>query len=354
MRGRPSAAAILLCHLAAALAQTPGDARRGREIFRSAGCLQCHERSFDSGAFFRARPEYLTARAGLAAAMWKHAPLLRRESLTVPVTEREAADLFSYLYANAMAARARRTNHARAVLASKRCARCHSPSARDLPPPASFSALARIAWNHAARASPARPRLPKLTEADAWKLIGWVVAGPGQGRWIDYHPLEPEEGRRVYERKGCTGCHRYPPANRFPARSPARFLAALWNHASYGARGPSLSDEELRRLLGYFWAIHYFDERGDAAVGRSLFHKKHCAGCHEDLAGGAPRLGGGKRRSGMWLIARLGEHGPVMYERVREAGFAWPRLSPLEAADILAYVNSLKSLRLRRPPAPVR
>ncbi len=288
--------------------------------------------------------------------MWRHAPLLWSRGISLRITEQEAADLFSYFYAGAMAARAGRLRGVRDVLDSKRCSRCHSPSAA-LPasPPASFSGLAQIAWNHAARASPSRPRLPKLTESDAWKLIGWLTEETGRRRPTPYHPLSAEAGRRVFQRKGCAGCHRYPPANRSPARSPAQFLAALWNHSSYGAQGPPLSRTETRQLLGYLWEIHYFDQRGDAAVGRKLFREKRCAECHEGLARRAPRLGGdGRRRTPAWLITRLGEHGPAMYARLREAGLSWPRLKPLEAADILQYLNSLKSLRPRRAAAPVR
>lgn len=356
VRGKPAAAVILACSFTAASAQIPGDAQRGREIFRSSGCARCHDPSETPGSFARFHKRYGTSRAGLAAAMWRHAPLLWSEGITLHVTEQGAADLFSYFYADVMAARAGRVNLAGDVLESKRCSRCHSPSIGSFaPPPTSFGELIRIAWNHSTRASASRPRLPKLTETDAWKLIGWLVLQTDRGSRMGYSPLSAEQGRRVFEEKGCTGCHRYPPANRFPARSPAQFIAALWNHASYGVQSPALSDTEARQLLGYLWVIHYFDERGDVAVGRSVFEKKHCAGCHEGLARQGPRLAGdGKKRTSMWLITRLCEHAPAMYERVREAGITWPRLKPLEAADILQYLNSLKSLRLRRAVAPVR
>ncbi len=288
--------------------------------------------------------------------MWGHAPLLWTKGIHLRVNEQDAADLFSYFYADAIAAQVGRVNRSRDVLESKRCSRCHSPPAGPpAPPPASFGGLVQIAWNHSARASASRPRLPKLKEGDAWKLIGWLVLQTGRGVRMDYHPLSAERGRRVFEEKGCTGCHRYPPANRFPARTPAQFVAALWNHASYGAQGPVLSETEARQLLGYLWTIHYFDQRGDPAVGRKLFQRKRCGSCHGGLAHEGPRLAGdGRRRTTMWLITQLCEHAPAMYERVREAGISWPRLQPLETADLLQYLNSLKSLRRRRAGTPVR
>jgi mono/diheme cytochrome c family protein len=106
---------------------------------------------------------------------------------------------------------------------------------------------------------------------------------------------------------------------------------------------PTLSQEEMRQILGYIWAKQYFRGEGSAEHGKKVFDEKSCGTCHNDPASGAPKLGRGKDAySDITMISVLWSHGPRMLERMKEKKIAWPRFNGPQMADLIAYLNSLQ------------
>jgi len=104
---------------------------------------------------------------------------------------------------------------------------------------------------------------------------------------------------------------------------------------------PQLSLDEMRKLLGYVWAKQFFYTKGDAGRGRKTFESKKCASCHNDSSSGAPALSKpNEPYSAIAMVAVLWRHGPAMLQRMEEKHIPWPQLTPAEMANLIAYLNS--------------
>jgi mono/diheme cytochrome c family protein len=129
------------------------------------------------------------------------------------------------------------------------------------------------------------------------------------------------------------------------------FAAAMWNHPFRTAYHQTpLSDEEMRRLVGYLVATQFSEERGNPESGRRLFAQKHCSLCHDDPTSGAPaRSEMSGRMTSFGMVAALWKHGPAMQLAMRRRKIPWPRFTGSEMADISAYLHGLQ---LRRRTSP--
>lgn len=119
--------------------------------------------------------------------------------------------------------------------------------------------------------------------------------------------------------------------------------ADMWDHQPVmKSPPPPLTEEEMRQILGFVWARQFYGSMGDGARGKKSFAEKHCATCHNDTSSGAPNLAGLKRTySDIALIAVLWQHGPHMFEAMRQRGISWPRFTAGQMSDLIAYLNSL-------------
>jgi mono/diheme cytochrome c family protein len=86
------------------------------------------------------------------------------------------------------------------------------------------------------------------------------------------------------------------------------------------------------------WSTSYFRPAGDLARGKRVFESKGCAGCHD--GGGAPAIKGQGDFTAMTMVSALWKHGPQMQARMQQKGTQWPQLSPTDAANLIAYLNS--------------
>lgn len=89
----------------------------------------------------------------------------------------------------------------------------------------------------------------------------------------------------------------------------------------------------------------------DASAGQALFTEKQCARCHrpqgESAAG--PALEHLRRPQGeMELAGRLWNHVPAMLSALSEQGLEWPRISVVEMAALMTYLQADPG----RDPAP--
>jgi len=357
-----------------------GDAARGRDTLRSEQCLTCHS---ISGEGARLAPDLgrIAGRnfspATLASRMWNHAPAMwdamaKRKSKTPTLSEQQAADLFAHFYSVAYFEKPGNEERGRQAFRELQCASCHGVTASirgGVQPVAEWRGLlnpiemARQMWNHSREMQTAfrtagieRPQLTSQSLAD---LLAFARRHARPAPAI-FAPDSAERGRRVFRSAGCESCHAGADSllQRPTRYSLTDFSTALWNHSlAEPLRPVALSYEDMRGLVGYLLSIQFFEERGEPSRGRKVFEQKRCASCHEGSTRIAPDLS--KRASEITsyhMVAALWKHGPTMRQRMQAAGISWPRLSPEEMTDLLAYLHGqrLKPRPAAQPAPPQR
>ena len=198
--------------------------------------------------------------------------------------------------------------------------------------------------------------------------------GVAFGQVLFNPPRDPVAGARLFETKGCVGCHAMngvgggdgPDLGRTARpRSFYDLAAAMWNHLPHmsrriwasGADRPYLSPYEMSDLIAFLYAPNalgppgaveggerFFVESGDPQRGEQLVTAKGCLACHA-LPGGE---GGGKiarsfdRLKGSetpWIVlAAMWNHSFLMALNTESQRRAWPRLTSEETADLLAFL----------------
>lgn len=343
------------------------DARRGQQLFETQQCVQCHRVNGRGGAVASDLARLVDrdyTPTVLVSLMWNHAPQMwsAMRQYGIPheaMTPGKAADLFAYFEAARYFEKPGDAARGKQVWVAKHCSECHgitsSPNP-DAPPVAKWESLAdpivlaQQMWNHGAqmRAEFGRKGLawPRLTAGELTDLLVCLQHLPETRSWERAFQLPPaDSGETLFRTKGCAGCHtgRLDLGVLLRNQTLTQIAADMWNHQpDMKPQPPSISQEEMRRILAYVWARQYFRGQGDAVRGRKVFQQKGCASCHSDPSSGATRLTRGKEGySEITMIAVLWSHGPTMLERMEQKGVVWPRFTAPQMADIIAYLNSL-------------
>ncbi len=357
----------------------PGDADRGKHVFRTASCDVCHSIDGEGGRIApdlgqgveRGFSPYV-----MAGLLWNHAPVMwaamERKGVARPeLSEQQAADLFAYFFAARYFEQPGDIKRGKQVFLVKRCVECHgigSELRQGIRPVAVWKsladpiALAQQMWNHSREMIPALDRMeipyPWFSAQELTDLLAYLRSTQEPGRAAAFSPGSAESGAELLALKGCAGCHRGEMAlEARPTRySLTDFAAAMWNHPFRTFPNPApLSYEEMRRLVGYLVSMQFFEERGNLEQGKKVFAKKRCGACHDDPSSGAqgrPAMAGKITSFGM--VAALWKHGPAMLNRMRLKRISWPRFSGSEMADLAAYLHGVE-LKQRGPvvdPAP--
>jgi mono/diheme cytochrome c family protein len=346
--------------LAAASPSLNGDAARGAALFQSKNCVTCHS---VSGQGAKLAPD-LGKRGGsgftpasLAAMLWNHAPrmwgALAKSSAKVDLTPQDSADMFAYFYAARYMDPAGDAGRGKQLFTAKRCAECHAlDGAAGDKRGLKFEALAdpielgRQMWNHAPamRAEVAKKggKLPTLTAAEMNDLLVYLRTLPqAKGNPPVFQPASAETGEMLFQAKGCAGCHQGARtlAKRVAFRTVSDFSAAMWNHAGVMKQSGELLPEEMKRLVGYVWALQFAADTGDSARGAKVFAAKACGSCHTN--GPGPKIAGAVPDA-YTLIGSLTQHAPGMIEKMQSNKQAWPALKDAEMEDLLAYLKAGK------------
>ena len=274
--------------------EMPGDAARGKRVFESARCAECHGLSSPivGGAAPVASWRSLVAPIVLAQEMWNHAPQMEgpmasRKIKWPRLTSQELTDLLVYLR-NQPATRGRvgdfsltATGQGESLFQNKGCRNCHQGklALENRLVPGTMTDFAVAMWNHG--------------------------------------PVMSAYGRRM------------------------------------GQPPPQLDAEEMREIVAYLWYARIFAEAGSPTRGQRVFERKNCSACHNDPASGAPDL---KQRllsssdpvRAFSMVSVLWQHGPAMLDRMKVKGTAWPHFSESEMVDLISYLNSLGSRTLRQ------
>jgi mono/diheme cytochrome c family protein len=237
-----AAADLFAYFYAARFFDKPGDAARGKRLFASKHCQECHgiTESKAEGARPVIRWEALGHPILLAEAMWNHAANMReafaRQHVPWPeITGQDLSDLLVYLRnlpeARQMGARLETSGESgKTLFQSKGCSGCHIGKL-DLVPRLKGKTLTDIAadmWDHA-------PKMiqppPNLASGEMRQIVSYLWE-----RQIFEDSGSAVEGKKVFAAKNCATCHNDPSsgAPNLSARagtfSTVSIMSVLWGH----------------------------------------------------------------------------------------------------------------------------
>jgi cytochrome c2 len=344
------------------------DSGRGRQLFDTLSCVDCHSVNGSGG---KVGPDLgkIVDRgftpATLAATMWNHAPAMwaamKQKGIHAgDMNDQAAADLFAFFYSARFFETPGDAGRGKKAFTARGCAECHGLKESILPrvkPVAQWEslgdsvALTEAMWNHApmmnAETQLKHVAWPNLSAQELTDILVYLRNQP-------FPPTKPPvfmigtapDGEAVFKSRNCGSCHAS--VVQLSASTRGKTLtevaAAMWNHepimAKAGATPVQFAPNEMRDLLGYIWAQQFFQDTGLAASGRRVFTAKRCASCHDEAAGKAPKLTG--TFNGATMVAALWRHGPSMLEQMKQQGVQWPRFEGMQMADLIAYLNAKK------------
>jgi hypothetical protein len=114
----------------------------------------------------------------------------------------------------------------------------------------------------------------------------------------------------------------------------------MWNHATFlHNKPPRFDGDEMRSVLGYYWAGQFFGVNGSPTRGKKVSDAKRCTECHTG-AGPGPKLA---EQAGSFnpirMVSVIWSHGPQMKELMQQRNIPWPVFKTGEMADLLAFLN---------------
>jgi mono/diheme cytochrome c family protein len=252
--------------------EKPGDAGRGKRLFESKHCADCH--GIDAAKLPQAKPvaqwEATAQPIALASAMWNHAAAMRAEfasrKLAWPeLTSQDLVDMLVYL--RNLPANRNRTSQleitagdsGHTLFQSKGCASCHT-GALALKPRLKGKTLTDIAvamWDHAPKmaAAPARLDPEEMRELVSYLWAEQFFADAGNA----------VAGLKVFTSKQCGTCHNdgSSGAPKLPGTGRSfnapTMVSALWHHGagmleqmkSRSIAWPRFKSEEMSNLIAY-------------------------------------------------------------------------------------------------------
>jgi cytochrome c2 len=249
------AADLFAFFYAASYFETPGNARRGKQVFLLHRCGQCHGIESPVRAGIRPVAEWDSPwdPIALAQRMWNHSGDMARslDGAQVPYplfTAQELTDVLAWL-------RSLRPNGqtagfapaspeiGRALIESKGCAACHrgALALEGHRTRYGLTDFAAAMWNHPFRTG---YHQTPLSDAEMRRVVGYLVAT----QFFEERG-DPEIGGRLFAKKRCSVCHDNPSSGA-PGRSEMSgrmtsfgMVAALWKH------GPAMLDSMRQRNI---------------------------------------------------------------------------------------------------------
>lgn len=353
-------------------------------IFVEKGCSSCHDGLHRSDRQLTV-PENANL-PKLVSAMWNHAPkmwqAIEDRGVSYPeLSYEETGQLIAYLYFSQYVDSSGNPDHGKQIFKEKQCLDCHvvgtmlEPNVKNtkrvlgvLDNPISWT---QVMWNHSVQMRAAMQakgvQWPRFTADDFRDLLAYVQQQSGQPRdaHIALPATDPDEGWKVFQRKGCINCHslRENSGGRGPTlagrskvpSSFSEFGVSMLNHFPEMQKVmqetreplPTFKEHEMSDLVGFIYSLYYAEPSGAAPVGESVFSWRGCASCHGDQGQGtsqAPQLRGrGQVYTTTRLATDLWEHGAKMYQRNRSIDRDWPVLQESDIADLVAFLNSPNS-----------
>ena len=288
---------------------------------------------------------------------------------------REAGDLIAFLFTLDYFDPPGDVNKGKQLFLEKKCVVCHQlgtyggvvgPSLDHLSHFGSPILVAAAMWNHGPAMDQSMTEMgvsrPTFEGSELTDLISYlesVSPEPLEGP-LYVLPGNAEEGRVIFTEKACIECHsirgvggRGGPdlAERGLHHGMTEFAAGMWNKApamaaameKRGVSIPQLGGGEMADLVAYLYSVQYFEDSGDAEVGRQRLRAKGCLGCHALNGSGGNAAVDLAESAGMSspaeVISSLWNHSAIM-EAAAGEGASWPTISPQEMADIAAFLQA--------------
>ncbi len=355
------------------------DIMRGWRTFHNKGCVDCHA-IWDQGG--RVGPDLGRIRAGsltggtLAGVMWNHIPKMlgQMKQIGHPPTvlsRDEMADLFALMFFVRQLDEPGDARRGEGILRAKGCVQCHEMGSEgkgigpDLAKWGQFVnpiAWSQMMWEHAPTMQDAMRRSgitwPKLEGADLVHIIAYVRSMGLAGEKTYLRPGSAMRGEKLFVEKNCDHCHPGAGPDLRAADLPSSvgaLASRMWNHSPEMSKAMMEQDvarrpidaQELADIVAFVLALTTVDRGGDAERGGKIFLQKGCAQCHEREEAAkspAPAIGKlGVNASPVNIAAAMWNHGETMLAKMTEAGLSWPVFHDHEMADLLAYLEAVRS-----------
>ncbi len=324
------------------------------------GCQQCHAvrgqgLGHEPPQVARDLGERLAPTYGphtLASALWNHTPEMWRQfsaqgARPPAATESDWQDLFAYFYSLQFSEPVGQVSRGKEVLQSKRCTDCHSltaatgraPSIQQWAHADDPVVLVYQLWNHASAMKNTfkaqKIEWKTLTGRDLMDLTAYVQNVQKLAPISEFSLPAPETGKPLFD-ASCGLCHRDSMSLAMKLRNKnwMDIGAGIWNHSELMPTIRMVSPDDMRKLLAYVWQLQYDGPPGSRTLGQKAFADKGCAGCHQ---GG---IHNGKPITAFSIVAAAWGPARLAHQKIVTQGAAWPKLSPAEVANLVAYLNS--------------
>ena len=363
-----------------------GDPLKGRELFfASKGCIKCHSIRGKGG---KVGPDlgmgqFERSLTQIAGVMWNHSPKMGEKMREVEIprpkfTAQEMADIIAFLYYIEYFDEPGDPSEGRRLMKEKGCLRCHSvageggrigPSLDIMKQYASPIYMAQAMWNHGPQMTAKMEELgiprPVFQGNEVADFIAYIRAASKERvkKRVYILPGEPQEGKRLFSKKGCIKCHsikgeggRIGPdlAEKEMHRSLTRIAGEMWNHGpvmwarmkEIGIPRPVFKGKEMADIIAYLYFLRFSDDPGSANKGKGLFASKGCIKCHS-IKGEGGRIGPDLAKSQasispIYAAQLMWNHAPVMEKRMKEKELPWPKFEGDEMANLLSYLNAMR------------
>lgn len=239
----------------------PGDAGRGKTLWKQKGCAACHGLASGAASGVKAVKDWgvVLDPIALAQSMWNHssemtASMAQKKTVRPVLTSQDLADILVFLQNQPEARNLKgRFSPASAetgqtLFALKGCQKCHTGknSLVDKVSGRSMTDFAAAMWNHGPKMGAS---LPELRSEEMRRLVGYLWS-------IQYFEPRGDAGRGklVYERKLCASCHDSPqsgaPNLKAAAGSVSSFsiMAGLWQHGAGMLSRMAAKKQDWQRL----------------------------------------------------------------------------------------------------------
>jgi cytochrome c2 len=259
-----------------------GSAARGRYVFVEKNCSSCHSEVLNAEALdpFLNRWTRLRDPLSWAEQFWNHTNEMSSATSLRGVqwpelSARDIADLMTFLsnLPGAATVEGPAFNVGEPLVGKavfeRSCASCHSLGVADKTKvdllkksrQSSVAGYVAAMWNHAPQMRRRGGNTPKLEPGEMQDVIAYLFI-----QQYFYETGDADKGRRLYESKGCVGCHEGSRttgapnlAGKIEAYSPITMGATVWRHGAdmfetlrnQGRNWPELQGSDMADLIAY-------------------------------------------------------------------------------------------------------
>lgn len=250
--------------------EKPGEAQRGKRVFESKHCVECHSISGGGPGTPVDKWESLSDPVVLAQRMWNHVDRMKGELAARRIqwpllSSQELDDLLVYLQ-NLPQTRATKlqfvlpsSEGGDALFQQKGCTVCHKGglALENRLADATLTDVAAAMWNHAPQMQ--QPH-PELTVTEMGQILGYAWA-----KQFFTSKGDAGKGKKTFESKKCASCHEDrssgAPALSKPGEpySAITMVSVLWKHGPTMLKSmqakkiawPQMTQNEMANLIAY-------------------------------------------------------------------------------------------------------